>query len=90
MACGVPVVGSDSGAIPEVLGSAGLIVPEADVSALAEGLRTAIFAEERSRLIQQGLQRAREEMSTEAMSRRLVHLYQRVLGDDRVQDQSEF
>jgi glycosyltransferase involved in cell wall biosynthesis len=34
MACGVPVVGSDSGAIPEVVGNAGLIFPEGDALAL--------------------------------------------------------
>ena len=36
MACGVPVVGSNSGAIPEVVGEAGLIFPEGDAAALAE------------------------------------------------------
>src|SRR5260221_14335510 len=35
MACGVPVVGSSSGAIPEVIGEAGLIFPEGDAAALA-------------------------------------------------------
>lgn len=35
MASGVPVIGSDSGAIPDVISDAGLIVPEADVAALA-------------------------------------------------------
>ncbi len=35
MASGVPVVGSDSGAIPDVIGSAGLIFPEGDAAALA-------------------------------------------------------
>ena len=35
MACGMPVVGSDSGAIPEVIGDAGLIFPEGDAEALA-------------------------------------------------------
>ena len=30
MAAGVPVVGSSSGAIPEVIGDAGLVVPERD------------------------------------------------------------
>lgn len=34
MACGVPVIGSDSGAIPEVIADAGLIFPEGDVAAL--------------------------------------------------------
>jgi len=34
MACGVPVVGSDSGEIPHVIGEAGLIFPEGDVAAL--------------------------------------------------------
>jgi glycosyltransferase involved in cell wall biosynthesis len=35
MASGVPVVGSDSGAIPDVIGSAGLIFAEGDAHALA-------------------------------------------------------
>jgi glycosyltransferase involved in cell wall biosynthesis len=39
MACGVPVVGSDSGAIPNIIGDAGLIVPEGEVDALAGALR---------------------------------------------------
>jgi glycosyltransferase involved in cell wall biosynthesis len=34
MACGVPVVGSDSGEIPNVIGEAGLVFPEGDVQAL--------------------------------------------------------
>ncbi len=39
MACAVPVVGSDSGAIPWVIGDAGLVFPEGDAGALAERLR---------------------------------------------------
>jgi colanic acid/amylovoran biosynthesis glycosyltransferase len=36
MACGLPVVATDNGGIPELLeGEAGLIVPERDVPALA-------------------------------------------------------
>jgi glycosyltransferase involved in cell wall biosynthesis len=38
MASGVPVVGSNSGAIPDVIGDAGLIVPEGDVTALTDAL----------------------------------------------------
>jgi glycosyltransferase involved in cell wall biosynthesis len=39
-ACGTPVIGSNSGAIPEVVGEGGLIVPEADVPALAAAIAT--------------------------------------------------
>ena len=39
MASGVPVIGSDSGAIPGVIGGAGLIVSEGDVEALTQALR---------------------------------------------------
>ena len=37
-ACGTPVIGSDSGGIPEVVGDGGLIVPEQDPNALAQAL----------------------------------------------------
>jgi glycosyltransferase involved in cell wall biosynthesis len=38
MACGVPVVGSDSGEIPRVIGDAGMITPEGQATALAQAL----------------------------------------------------
>ncbi len=38
MACEVPVIGSDSGEIPNVIGDAGLVFPEDDVDALYEHL----------------------------------------------------
>lgn len=39
MACGVPVIGSSSGAIPDVIGQAGLIFPEGNAGALAALIR---------------------------------------------------
>ncbi len=39
MACGVPVIGAASGEIPNVIGAAGWLFPEADAAALAERLR---------------------------------------------------
>ena len=38
MACGVPVIGSTCGEIPQVIGDAGLVFPEEDVNALREAL----------------------------------------------------
>ncbi len=40
MACGVPVVGSDCGEIPNVVGGAGLIFPEGDARALHQHLKS--------------------------------------------------
>ncbi len=37
-ACGTPVIGSDSGAIPDVIGAGGIIVPERNPTALAEAI----------------------------------------------------
>jgi glycosyltransferase involved in cell wall biosynthesis len=45
MACGVPVVGTDGGAVPEVIGAdgeTGLIVPAGDVDALAHAILRAL------------------------------------------------
>lgn len=38
MACKIPVVGSDSGAIPEVIGDGGFVFPEGDAESLAKRL----------------------------------------------------
>jgi len=38
MSCGVPVIGSDSGEIPNVIGEAGIIFPEGDSAALAQAI----------------------------------------------------
>lgn len=56
MACGVPVVASTAGALPEVLGDAALLVP---VGELATALTTALTDDaERARLVERGRQRA--------------------------------
>lgn len=47
MACGVPVVSSDGGALPEVVGDAGIIVPSKDPKALAAGIRELLLDQPR-------------------------------------------
>ena len=55
MAAAVPVVGSDSGEIPRVIGDAGLVTPEGDAGALAEALQLLMDDEaERQRLALRG------------------------------------
>jgi glycosyltransferase involved in cell wall biosynthesis len=56
MACGTPVVASNRGALPEVLGDAALLVNPYDEDALAQALQAA--ANDRGRLRQRGIQQA--------------------------------
>ncbi|MCM8748336.1 glycosyltransferase family 4 protein [Thermomicrobiaceae bacterium CFH 74404] len=58
MACGVPVVVSNRGALPEIARPA-LLVDPLDVDALAEGLRQALQPDARQRLVAAGLEHAR-------------------------------
>ena len=58
MASRVPVIGSTCGAIPEVIGDAGLVFPEGDAGALAGALRQMLSDENlRERLALAGLAR---------------------------------
>lgn len=58
MACRVPVIGSDSGEIPKVIGKAGLVFPEEDTETLAQHLK-AIYQDQslRQQLTQLGFER---------------------------------
>lgn len=59
MACGAPVICSDSASLPEVVGNAGLLVDPWDTAALAQGLHRLITDEElRGELKARGLERA--------------------------------
>jgi phosphatidyl-myo-inositol dimannoside synthase len=58
-ACGVPVIGSDSGEIPFVMGDAGRVVAEADVAGWAQAIEQLLESpEKRDELKSRGLARA--------------------------------
>jgi glycosyltransferase involved in cell wall biosynthesis len=79
MACGVPVVASRSGALPEVVAETGILVRPGDVPALTEALvRLAEDPAERQRL--GGLARARaQHYSWPTIARRQLDLYEEML-----------
>lgn len=84
-ACGVAVVGSDSGAIPEVIGEAGLIFPEGDAAALAERLNRLLCDPAlRARCGQVGRERAETEFSWQCVAARMRALYHEVLNREVV------
>ncbi|MFK5633428.1 MULTISPECIES: glycosyltransferase [unclassified Ornithinimicrobium] len=88
MAAGVPVVASDSGSLPEVVGDAGLLVPEGDPRALGEALlRVCRESGLWERLQEAGVERAQGcswssvAARYEAVYRRMVHQARSEIAD---------
>ena len=80
MACGVPVIGSTCGEIPNVIGDAGLIFPEDDATALATQLRRLQSdCVVRADLAQRGRQRVLANFTQAQIARRTYEVYQAVL-----------
>lgn len=69
MACGIPVIGSTSGAIPEVIGEGGLLFPEADVPGLRQQLERVLGDSElRLQLGERGRARALAKYGSAALA----------------------
>jgi glycosyltransferase involved in cell wall biosynthesis len=76
----VPVIGSDSGAIPGVIGDAGLIVPESDVNALVAALQRLSDIDLRQSLAKQGRERVMANFTHQAIAQATVDLYRSLLS----------
>ncbi len=82
MASGVPVIGSTCGAIPEVIGDAGFIVPENDSEALANTLKKLLDNKElRNRAGKSGRRRVEENFTWEQVAKQIFSIYTEVLAD---------
>ncbi len=80
MACGVAVVGSDSGEIPSVVGDAGMIFPEKDVGGLHRCLRR--LADEpdfRRDLAERGRERVINQFSSDRIARETYRAFELAL-----------
>lgn len=78
MACGIPVVSSDSGALPDVVGGAGVVVPHGDADALRLALHDAV--ERAPELREAGFERAAE-CSWDAVADDYLELYKSVVHE---------
>jgi len=76
MAAGTPVVASDDGALPEVLGRCGILVPPGDAGALADAVVALLRdPDRRAALAACGRDRARSAFPLEGMARALSECY---------------
>ena len=85
MSCGAPVIASDRGSIPEVLGGAGLICDAEDDGTLAQMIGALLLnAESRAIIRKRGYERA-QDFSWTKTAQAILHSYQLALGQQPVQ-----
>jgi glycosyltransferase involved in cell wall biosynthesis len=79
-ACGVPVVGSDSGEVPFVIADAGLVLPEHDEAAWSRGLAELLDnPARRAELAERGRGHA-QQFAWPAVARKHLEFFESVLG----------
>jgi len=86
MACGVPLISTTGGALPEVVGDAGVLVPPGDVAALVQAITTLLdHPQLRRQLGEAGLARVDHSLTwrhaaekTVAVYREAIHAYRRL------------
>ena len=85
MACGVPVISTSGGALPEVVGDAGIIVPSADSSALAEAIIGLLDNPEKARALGiAGLERVQGYFTWEKAAQATVGVYRETISNGLV------
>ncbi|MBI3733360.1 MAG: glycosyltransferase family 4 protein [Chloroflexi bacterium] len=80
MACGVPVIGSDCGEIPNVIGDAGLIFHANDADALRAHIRRVMSdADLRAQMSHRGRARVMEKFTMAGVAQRTVEVYEQMM-----------
>ncbi len=82
MACAVPVVSTTGGALPEVVGNAGALVPPQNSYALAEAIAAILDNPQRAaELSQAGYQRVQEHFTWKRTAEKTVQAYREAIVD---------
>jgi len=80
MACGTPVIATTGGALPEVVGDAGILVPPGRADALATTIKQLLNDKQaQQRMSEAGTKRVKEKFSWEQAARKTLEVYQEVL-----------
>jgi glycosyltransferase involved in cell wall biosynthesis len=84
MACGTPVISTSGGALPEVVGDAGIIVPPGDKGALEEAILYLLdHPEKRRELGQAGLRRVESAFTWRHAAQKTVDVYREAIDAHR-------
>jgi len=80
MACGTPVIATTGGALPEVVGNAGILVPPGSADALAAAIKQLLDDKQaQQRMSEAGRKRVKEKFNWEQAARKTLEIYQEVL-----------
>jgi len=80
MACGTPVIATTGGALPEVVGDAGMLVPPANADALATAIRQLLNDKQAQRQMSEaGKKRVKEQFNWEQAARKTLEVYREVM-----------
>jgi glycosyltransferase involved in cell wall biosynthesis len=80
MACGTPVIATTGGALPEVVGDAGVLVPPGNADALAASIKQLLYDKKaQQRMSEAGRKRVKEKFSWAQAARETLEVYQEVL-----------
>ncbi len=83
MACETPVIGSDSGEIPYVIGDAGLVFSEGNVQELTACVRRLLDDPQLyATLAKKGRQRVQENYTQERIARQTYEVYKEIMDND--------
>lgn len=84
MACRVPVVSTTGGALPEVVGDAGILVPPGDAQALKRAIQDLLDNPgKRQRLAQAGYERVKRHFTWENTAKQVVEVYREAIDEFR-------
>ena len=82
MACAVPVISTTGGALPEVVGDAGILVPPADPDALAHAILTILEQPQLAQgLGQAGYRRVQQHFTWKKAAEKTVAVYREAIDD---------
>ena len=81
MACEVPVIASDGGALPEVVGDAGIVVPARDENALAREIDTAFSDRDALyRMGKRGRERVLKKFNWDNAASQMLSVFERIIS----------
>jgi len=81
MACGAPVISTTAGALPEIVGDAGILVPPANSEALARAIVALLDAPDRRRQLgEKGHRRVREMFNWHNTAKQTAEVYQEAIN----------